>query len=821
MFSKDVVQKVKDLSLEKLKNMNFDVDQYLIEEATGEVQNLIDYKMIHQVCDNFHIDERENKIIFKTGDYLFGDYIVKNLKEAEYIILAIITLGDRIDKRVNDYFSESNYTKGMILDVIAGVFLEILTNNFWEEVRENAQKYGKEVTDIFYPGNKWDIKNQAVICKLVDSSKIGVNINHSFIITPQKTVSFVCGVGENVKRPVKESVCDDCEAKDCIYRNVPGESKYKVTVRFSSNTKVIEASEGENLFHILVRNGIRLNNFCGGSRICGQCKVILNEELDISDDEKYFLTDKEIKNNVRLACFVEIDRDLEVKVLSEEQKAKILTKENNLLSIESHPRIKTSTVDIRRPTLNDQRDYVKRIKEAVGGEIEIPLELLSNLPEVLEENDYKVNITIRKNEIISIKKAASKQYNYGIALDIGTTTIAAYLYDLDEGKEVDVYSCLNPQRTFGADVITRITYSISNSQGLYQLHSALINKINEIVEEFCVKNSIDKSDIHEIVAVGNPTMIHFLLNVSSKNIAISPYVPTFTSKIEVKAKEIGININKEGYVITLPLISSYVGADTVAAVLANKIDQSDELCLLVDIGTNGEMVLGNKDNLIASSVAAGPAFEGAGITFGLNGVEGAIDHVDFSKRPFYTTIGNKKAKGICGSGIVDIISELLKYGIVDITGRFLSKEEVKNVPVDIAERITLYKDEPAFLIENGIYVTQKDIRQIQLAKSAILAGINIMIKEMGIDVNEIKKVFLAGGFGNYILPASAITIGLLPKELQGKILQVGNSAGVGAIMALLSDKELERSIHLQSKISYIELSTHEDFQNEFVKGMYF
>jgi uncharacterized 2Fe-2S/4Fe-4S cluster protein (DUF4445 family) len=291
--------------------------------------------------------------------------------------------------------------------------------------------------------------------------------------------------------------------------------------------------------------------------------------------------------------------------------------------------------------------------------------------------------------------------------------------------------------------------------------------------------------------------------------------------IEIKAREIGIEINKEGYLITLPLISSYVGADTVAAVLANKIDQSDELCLLVDIGTNGEMVLGNKDNLIASSAAAGPAFEGAGITFGLNGVEGAIDHVDFSKRAFYTTIGNKKAKGICGSGIVDIISELLKYGIVDSTGRLLSKEEVKNVPVDIAERITLYKGEPAFLIENGIYVTQKDIRQIQLAKSAILAGINIMIKEIGIDVNEIKKVFLAGGFGNYILPESAITIRLLPRELQGKILQVGNSAGIGAIMALLSDKELKRAIHLQNKINYIELSTHEDFQNEFVKGMYF
>lgn len=824
MFNKDAMKKIKSSVVEKLRNMNFDITENLIKEIDEllvEAESLIDYKVQQEIYDNFKIDQKENRIILNEKDYLLGKYIVKSLQKAEYIVLAIITLGERVDKRISDYFSCGDYTKGLILDTIAGVVLENLTINFWNGLKENAQKYGKGITEIFYPGSKWDIKNQAVIFKVVNASRIGVSINESFMMTPEKTVSFVCGIGEDLKSCVMGTSCDDCEMENCVYRKSSATKAYNVTVHFNGETKMIAAKEGENLFRLLVKNGIYLSNSCGGNRICGKCKVILGEKSNISSEEAYFLTQKEREENVRLACFVNIDRDLEVTVLYYEEKANILTTEKSSLDVSLNSRIKKYVVEVSPHTLEDQRDYVKKVCDLLGGKIKISLSLVGMLPQTLEQHDYKVSCAVRKNELISVEDKALNDKNFGIALDVGTTTIAAYLYDLNLGKQIDVYSCLNPQRVFGADVISRINYTITEPLGLYKMHSALIDKINEIIERFSQKNSISRNNIYEIVAVGNPTMIHFLLNIPCKHIAVSPYVPTFTSKMEIKAKEIGVNINKEGYVITLPLVSSYVGADIVASILASKIDKYQELCLLVDIGTNGEMVLGNKYNLVASSAAAGPAFEGARITFGVNGIEGAIDHVDFGKRPFYTTIGDKKAKGICGSGIIDIISEFLKYGIIDSTGRFLPKEEVKNLPIDIAQKITVYKDEPAFLIENGIYVTQKDIRQIQLAKGAIIAGINIMIKEMGIDVNDIKKVFLAGGFGNYIFPPSAITIGLLPKELEGKIIQIGNSAGIGAIMALLSDKELERATQLQKKIKYIELSTHKDFQHEYIKGMYF
>ncbi|MBE3579713.1 MAG: DUF4445 domain-containing protein [Caldanaerobacter subterraneus] len=816
MLNKHLIEE----STEKLKSMGFDVEkiQGKVEQLIEEFEEFVDYKVKYEVYDEFNISK--DRISVGNGVFLHGEYVVENLKGSDYIVAAVISLGEEIESKIKEFFQKGEYTKGFILDTISNVFLEEVTLDFWKDLKKKSESYGKRITPIFFPGNNWDIKNQLAIFRLARAEEIGLKINENFMILPEKSVSFVCGIGENVKTCEIAASCDNCPLVDCIYRKKImskqlGEKRYKVIVYFEGKEKELVAREGENLFYLLSRNGIYLPNSCGGNRICGKCRVRVDKSYEVSEQEAYFLSREEIEKNVRLACFVEVRGDLKVQVLYKEGKARILTENKKDIEVPLDSRIDKRPVVIALPTLEDQRDFVERVKEAVGEFLEIPLSVVRNIPSFLEKENSKVTLVLRKSELIAIERVDLANKKYGIALDIGTTTIVAYLYDLDSGKQIDVYSSLNPQRNFGADVISRIEYALKEREGLNILHFLLIEEINKAISEFSWRNKIERDNIYEIVAVGNPTMIHFLLKVDVKNIAVSPYVPTFTSMMEIKAKDLGIKINEEGYVITLPLISAYVGADTIAAVLGSKMDLEEDMSLLIDIGTNGEMILGNKHKMIASSAAAGPAFEGGGITFGMPALEGAIDHVDFAKVPPYTTVGGKEPKGICGSGIVDAISELLRYGIIDKTGRIVKDVEL------FKERVGVFKGEDAFLIGGDIYITQRDIRQVQMAKGAIRAGIDIMLKEMGIDVKDVKKVFLAGGFGNYISPKSAVEIGLIPKELEGKVLQIGNSAGMGAVMCLLSEKELKRAVGLKDKIRYIELSTHPDFQKKFMDGMYF
>ncbi|MDK2805191.1 MAG: hypothetical protein PWQ94_355 [Thermoanaerobacterium sp.] len=600
--------------------------------------------------------------------------------------------------------------------------------------------------------------------------------------------------------------------------------KHIVKVNYGGKYKEIEVYDGANLFKVLLKNGVPVPNSCGGYHTCGKCKVIVSEHLSISGEERQYLSDMEIERGIRLSCFLNIDRDLNVTVLDEGD-ALILTDSIDTFNLdELSPRVKKKIVKMNLPMLDDQRDDIRRISDSLGFGVNMPLSVLKTLPDILESNDYNVALALRGNEIISVEAVDSIDSVYGISIDIGTTTIAAYLYDIRTGARLDVYSDVNLQRSYGADVISRINYTITEDDGLFRLHRIMIDEINKIVNAFCTRNAISKENIYEIIVVGNTVMIHLTLGITVKNIANSPYIPVFTSTMELKANVLGIDINKEGYIVTLPMVASYVGADTVAAVLSSRIFESNDICLLVDIGTNGEIVLGNKEFLISCSAAAGPAFEGADITFGMSGVEGAIDHVDLKRDPIFSTIGGKKSKGICGSGIVDVIAELFKHGIVDNTGRILDKDEVTSaVGEKYLDRIVQYNEMPAFLIddENGIYLTQKDVRQVQLAKAAIRAGINILINEMNISERDIKKVYLAGGFGSYISIESAATIGLIPSELKDRTIQIGNAAGLGASLALLSDNELNRAKIVRDKIKYIELSNVPTFQEEFIKSMYF
>jgi uncharacterized 2Fe-2S/4Fe-4S cluster protein (DUF4445 family) len=371
---------------------------------------------------------------------------------------------------------------------------------------------------------------------------------------------------------------------------------------------------------------------------------------------------------------------------------------------------------------------------------------------------------------------------------------------------------------------------MGSEDALNSMNEAIISCINTIVSYFIKRNDILKNDIYAIVLVGNTTMMHFLLNISARNIAAAPFIPVTTYMHRLPAVDLGIDINKAGYAVVFPSVAAYIGADTVAAVLSSGMYAEEKISLLVDLGTNGEIVLGNKDWLYSCSAAAGPAFEGANIRNGIAGIKGAIDKVELTPKLKLTTIGNEKALGICGSGIVDAIAATLDIGIIDETGRILVDEEENNikeksileslVSIDGMNSFRLLKSEET-ASDIDIAITQKDVRELQNAKAAIAAGIKVLIKKAGIKTGDIDKVFLAGGFGSYINIDNALKIGLIPSELDGKVESIGNAAGEGAIEGLISQEMLQKADIIKNSIKYIELSACPEFMDEYIECMMF
>ncbi len=422
--------------------------------------------------------------------------------------------------------------------------------------------------------------------------------------------------------------------------------------------------------------------------------------------------------------------------------------------------------------------------------------------EVILPGKSEATILVRQTEFLEDLPFENKSKNisinpYGVAVDLGTSTVVMYFLDLLTGQIKKIASFINPQSIYGADVISRINYCQEHNNGLVTLQQAIIRAINDELDAFMKNNHSDTRDFEKIVVAGNTTMLHILLGADPLSIAMAPFTPIFTGKQTLKGKDTGLNIDKNAELVTIPCISAYIGADIVAGMAA--INTVHKNYIFLDIGTNGELVLVRNNEIYACSAAAGPAFEGAGLSCGMSAVDGAIS--GFTDKNNYRVIGNTDPRGICGSGIVDIVAYLLTNDIIDETG--LLRE--------------------TFIIhdENKIQVTRHDIREIQLAKSAIYSGINILIKKAGLSYHDIDILFLAGGFGNYINIKSAIQIGLLPHQLKNKIYPVGNSAGIGALQYLKS-KKTEQKIHqILKRVQYIELSGDDEFTMQFALNMNF
>jgi len=589
-----------------------------------------------------------------------------------------------------------------------------------------------------------------------------------------------------------------------------------------SGTNLLQFINGSSIF-------AGVESYCNGNGTCGKCRVRVHGQLpEPSEREKKLLGGTALENGYRLACYINVCSDMEVFIEKPRAKAQIAI-EGKQIEAEPDPIIAKKPIVLNPPDTSNQESDLERLAAAERN-IALDLEGIREVTAAIRQNDYQITTVNYNGSVISVEPGDTSGKLYGIAVDVGTTTVVGYLLDLATGRRVGAYSMQNPQRKFGADVISRIAYSQDSQEALERMHQTIIDCINDIIGHLTENRHVGRDDIYAAVFAGNTTMMHFLMKLSAKNIAVSPFIPVTTQMHRFKALQLGIGINRHGVAIVLPSVSAYIGADTVAAVLASGMYEQEDISLLLDIGTNGEIVLGNSKWMYSCSAAAGPAFEGANIRNGTAGISGAIDKVKFTPDFKYTTINNEKPIGICGSGVVDVISGLLVAGIIDETGRILNVEELDaSVPGDLKRRLIKIDGLNAFLIEKNagqgpdtdIAITQKDVRELQHAKAAIAAGIRILVRQAGIRMEDIKRVFLAGGFGNYIDIDSAVNIGLLPKELRGRVESVGNAAGAGAVGCLISKKILDKALDIKIKMKYIELSACDDFMDEYVENMMF
>lgn len=608
------------------------------------------------------------------------------------------------------------------------------------------------------------------------------------------------------------------------------------TVKIYNDKKIssVEAEVGTTLLETLRKtNRLNVDTSCGGRGVCGKCRVkIISKNLPepTSEDIRHLST-RELAEGYRLACQVKLVSDCEIEMETTDTDSQILIEYKDF-SGRISPVVRKKFLELSTPSLQDQQDDISRVLEAIPAEnVSIPHNVRAKIPTLLRDSEYKLTAVYSSDKLIALEPGNTEEHCYGIAVDIGTTTVAAYLVDFNTGSVIDVESALNSQKVFGADIISRIEYSMKEPEKRKEMQNKILIEIGELCFSLGDKNGISMDNVYSVVLAGNTSMLHFAFGVDASGIAVAPFVPGFLGAVGMFSHELEA-FPFHCLVYSLPSISAYIGADIVAGILATLMYEREELSLFVDLGTNGEIVLGNREKLYACSTAAGPAFEGAHITCGMGGISGAIDSVvieDGSLR--FTSIGNGKALGICGSGIVDLMAELLKSGMVDYTGRLMNAEEVKDGKTAFLLSRLKKDDEITSLqiasaSENGkeILFTQKDIREIQLAKAAVAAGIMTLLHRAGRETGEIDHVFLAGGFGNYISTRSAAEIGLIPAELLDRTESVGNTAALGAITCALtssSEKDFNACRGIADLTEYVELSGNTFFNAKFLEEITF
>jgi len=575
----------------------------------------------------------------------------------------------------------------------------------------------------------------------------------------------------------------------------------------------VQALLGEGLLEALTRAGIPLRSDCGGLGICGRCRVRFQGEAPApTASERRCLSEEELNQGWRLACQHRVTGDivLELPVLGEVPQGKV---QLELGAGETHPLAerKEAKLPAAPPSM------LEALEEALEVELEPTLSFLRALPKVARGGS-PLDLTLIRRKPLSARAHKVASGPYGIALDLGTTTLAAYLIDLGMQRKISAFARFNPQRRYGADVLSRIHYVQQyGEKGIRELRSSLLEELSGMIRDLLGPSGIKPEEVVVTTVVGNPTMLHLFLGVDPRGIGEAPFTPVWRKGLTFLGREVGLPLHPEGEVYLFPLVSGYVGADTVAGVLATGLHRRDELALFLDLGTNGEIVLGGKRRLMACSAAAGPAFEGGRIVYGMPAVEGAIAHVDLDGGELsLQVIGEGEPTGLCGTGLVDLVAVLLEANLVDPTGRLTERPQSP-----FFEKMEGLGKERRFSLSDKVALYQGDVRELQLAKAALRAGIEVLLERMRVSAEEVDRVYLAGAFGSEMRPESLARIGLLPEELTGKTVLVGNAAGLGAALALLNAELLSEAERIARSIEYIELSREAAFSRKFVAHMKF
>ncbi|CAB4831349.1 unannotated protein [freshwater metagenome] len=542
-------------------------------------------------------------------------------------------------------------------------------------------------------------------------------------------------------------------------------------------------------------------------------------------------TETEIKQGWRLACLVRTSTDISVDVppLTTRPKAATVGVGRQVIL---RPAVQKRYVELEEPTLHDQRTDIVRLFDAIDDiEGTASLAAMRNIPRVMRAANFKVTAVFVDQEFIDIEAGDTTEFRYGIAYDLGTTTVVATLLDLNTGTPLAVKSMLNKQQPFGADVITRISATMLDPNALEKLSSLAQETLNQLTQEVCIESGISPLHVYEIAIAGNATMNHLLLGIDPEALGVAPFIMSSADFPDVNAAEIGIEIHPRAKAVILPSLGAYVGGDIIAGALASGMDRDKRLRLFIDVGTNCEIVLGDGEKILATAAPAGPAFEAASIKCGVRAASGAIETIKITDGQLIIgTIDDAPAVGICGSGLVDACASLVGVGLLDHSGRFVTDEIARQVAPTLADRLLEREGERVFVLtwskevgdlSDCVFLTQRDVRELQFAKAAIATGWALLLEEFGVEESEIQQVLLAGSFGSYLSPASAIKIGLVPKLSVMRIMSAGNVAGEGAKMVLLSAQERHGANALLKEIDYVELSDRTDFNDKFVDRLAF
>jgi uncharacterized 2Fe-2S/4Fe-4S cluster protein (DUF4445 family) len=604
----------------------------------------------------------------------------------------------------------------------------------------------------------------------------------------------------------------------------------RVRLTFHPDGGEVRVPSGTTVFDAASWNGIAIDSTCGGHGTCRKCKVkVCSGEVPIDTVDPRAFAPDELRDGWRLACRAVAHHDLELEVppLQTRPKAALVGVGRHVIL---RPSVQKRYLELEEPSLEDQVSDVERVVAAVDDlELKIELGAVRNLGKTLRESNYKVTAVICDELLIDVEPGDTTDRRYAIAYDLGTTTVVATLLDLGTGQPLAVHSMLNRQQPFGADVISRISATMMDPDALESLQSRAHETLAQLTSEVCEEAGIAPREVYDIAVCGNVTMMQLALGIDPEPLGMAPFIITARRLPPALATDFGIRVHPRAPATIFPALGAYVGGDIVAGMLATGLTRDRRIRLFIDVGTNSEIALGSSERVVSTAAPAGPAFEAASIRCGMRAAEGAIEGVAIKGDEIaLEVIGDAPPVGMCGSGLVDAVAQLVSAGLIDHSGKYVSDEQAAEDHPELSKRLVKVGEERVFVLAwrgddaaNAIYLSQRDVRELQFAKASIATGWNILMNELGITAADIGQVLLAGSFGSYLSPASAVKIGLVPKLALPRIISAGNVAGEGAKMAALSLRERAAADAIVEEVEYVELSGREDFNDLFMDQLAF